>query len=194
MTSRQFTDAFHEFYLPLGMMALRIVGDNGEAEDIVQEAFTAAWQRSEEGLEIDNFNSYIFRTVNNMALSRIRSRKAHPAIDSETLPLETIPDESDDALAYEIEQAELDAAVWREIGKLPQRCREIFLLAKRDGLSYQQIAERLGLSVKTVDNQLGKAMKRLRASFDAADGESSHSYNSSSLLILLPYLAATTLS
>ena len=46
--------------------------------------------------------------------------------------------------------------------RLPPERKKIFLLAKRDGLKYQEIADELRLSVKTVENQMGKALKALR--------------------------------
>ena len=61
-----------------------------------------------------------------------------------------------------IARAERDARLWEAIDRLPPERKKIFLLAKRDGLKYQEIADELRLSVKTVENQMGKALKALR--------------------------------
>ena len=58
--------------------------------------------------------------------------------------------------------------VYQSIDKLPEACRRIFLLSKRDGLGNQEIADELGISIKTVKNQLTKAYARLRE--DLSDG------------------------
>ncbi len=50
------------------------------------------------------------------------------------------------------------------VGRLPSRCRQIFLLSREDGLTYPEIARVLGISVKTVETQMGRALKSLRAS------------------------------
>ena len=63
---------------------------------------------------------------------------------------------------------EPDARIWHAIDKLPEACRRIFLLSKRDGLGNQEIADELGISIKTVKNQLTKAYARLRE--DLSDG------------------------
>lgn len=60
------------------------------------------------------------------------------------------------------EQACIEAKVWTALDSLPPKCREIFLMSKRDGMSYLEIAEELQLSVKTVEAQITKAYKRLR--------------------------------
>ncbi|MDE6257485.1 MAG: sigma-70 family RNA polymerase sigma factor, partial [Muribaculaceae bacterium] len=49
------------------------------------------------------------------------------------------------------------------IDSMPPRRREIFLMSKRDGMTYSAIAEELGISIKTVENQLAKATSTLRA-------------------------------
>jgi len=57
---------------------------------------------------------------------------------------------------------ELDAAVQRAIADLPRRCREVFVLRRRDTLSYQEIAARLGVSLGTVKSQMWRATVRLK--------------------------------
>lgn len=65
MTVREFEYQFRKLYLQLGMYALRIVGDADDAEDIVEEAFMKSWQTISSGIVIENFNSYIYRSVRN---------------------------------------------------------------------------------------------------------------------------------
>ena len=62
----------------------------------------------------------------------------------------------------QIYQSERDARLWAAIDGLPAERKKIFLLSKRDGLKYQEIAEELHISIKTVENQMGKALKTLR--------------------------------
>ena len=73
-----------------------------------------------------------------------------------------IPDTEDLDEEEEIALSERDARLWAAIDNLPKERRRIFLLSKRDGLKYQEIADMLQISVKTVENQMGKALKTLR--------------------------------
>ena len=75
MTAKEFEIEFRRLYLPLGMYALRIVGDAGDAEDVVEDAFLKTWQRVEAGLEIDNFRSFIYRAVHSECVSFLRAKK-----------------------------------------------------------------------------------------------------------------------
>ncbi len=154
MTVKDFEHQFRALYMPLGMYALRIVGSVDEAEDRVQDAFAKAWEMIEAGVEIPMFKSWMYRCVRNSCIDHLRARKV-------TVDILALEEEStEDA----IDTSERDAAVWRAIDRLPDKCREIFLMSKRDGLSNDEIAEELGLSVKTVKNQMTKAFARLRDS------------------------------
>ncbi len=152
MYNRDFEKNFRRLYLPLGMYALRLCGNTAQAEDIVQEAFMKLWAKIEEGLEISDFKAYAYGAVRNEALHWLRdSGRREEAVDS-------LPEVSDD----QIDTSERDAALWRAIEALPERCRRVFLLSKRDGLSHAEIADEMGISVKTVENQITKAYSRLR--------------------------------
>lgn len=151
MTSREFDTLFRGLYLPLGMYALRIVDDAESAEDLVEEAFVKAWQVVESGREIDNFKGYMYRSVRNECISFLRNRK-------EQVGLEFVPEVDEET----VDTSERDAKIWEAIDKLPERCREVFLMSKRDGLTNEEIAEELNISIKTVKNQMTKAFAKLR--------------------------------
>ncbi|MDE6018243.1 MAG: RNA polymerase sigma-70 factor [Muribaculaceae bacterium] len=157
MKSLEFDRYFRKMYLPLGIYALRIVNDAQSAEDIVEDAFVKAWQLIEEGKEIKDFKSYMYRMVRNACITFIRNRK-------ETVDLEFVPEADEEA----VDTSERDALIWSAIDKLPEKCREIFLLSKRDGLTNEEIAERMGISIKTVKNQMTKAFTRLREALSSS--------------------------
>ena len=151
MTTKDFESSFRMLYMPLGMYALRIVDDADIAEDIVQDAFIKAWLYIGDGGKIDKFSPFMYRTVRNLCLSYMRDKR-------ETLDESHIPE----AGAEEIDTSFRDARIWKAIDGLPEKCREVFLMSKRDGLTNEEIAEELGISIKTVKNQMTKAFSRLR--------------------------------
>lgn len=156
MTVKEFEKHFHLLYLPLAMYALRIVRDNAEAEDIVQDAFERVWHLvGDDQFVVANMKAFMYRTVRNLALSHLRQHVDTCSIDD----CDTISD-------ADIDTSERDAALWRAVDALPEKCRQVFLLSKRDGLSNAAIAEKLGISVKTVENQISKANKALRRSIN----------------------------
>ncbi len=63
--------------------------------------------------------------------------------------------------AMEAKETEIKLEV--AINDLPPRCKEVFLLSRKEGLSYKEIAQALDLTTKTVENQIGIALKQLKA-------------------------------
>lgn len=133
------------------MYALRIVNDADVAEDLEQDAFMKAWLYIRDGKDIDNFTSFMYRTLRNECMKYLRD--IH-----ETLGEDSIPEISEE----HVDTSLRDAKIWKAIDGLPEKCREVFLMSKRDGLTNDEIAEELGISVKTVKNQMTKAFGRLR--------------------------------
>lgn len=156
MEAREFERWFKELYLPLGMYAMRIVGDAEEAEDVVEEAFMRVWQEVSGGKRVESFKAYMYRSVRNGCITCVRNRR-------EMAGIEEIAEVDDEAVDTSVR----DAKLWRAIDGLPEKCREVFLMSKRDGLSNEEIAEELGISIKTVKNQMTKAFSRLRDALDS---------------------------
>jgi RNA polymerase sigma-70 factor (ECF subfamily) len=108
--------------------------------------------------------SYLYRAARNRAVSflrheglerRWREEAARGGVD----PIERVePIRSDDRA----NAAELSTAIERAMALLPARCREVFTLNRRHGLTYREIAEALEISVKTVEVHMGRALAALR--------------------------------
>jgi RNA polymerase sigma-70 factor (ECF subfamily) len=130
------------------------------AEDAVQECFVRLWEQMSDGKDIDDKKSYLYTSVKNYCLD-IR-RKNNP-LDTSVSAYDVEGVISDE----EAEERSLhEAELWTAIDTLPDRCREIFILSKRDNKKYKEIASQLGISEKTVENQMSKALKTLRGKVD----------------------------
>ena len=143
MTRREFERQFKLLYMPLGMYALRMLDDVEAAEDAVQDAFVKAWEQIEEGREIANMKAWMYSCVRNVCVDQLRGRKEQVGVE-----------ECGDVAEDDIDTPERDARIWGAIDNLPERCREIFLISKRDGMTNDEIAQELNLSVKTVKTQM----------------------------------------
>ena len=154
-TTEEFERNFKSLYKPLCLFALRYIDRLDDAEDIVQQAFADVWDKNSEGLLIGNLKAYLYQAVRNRSLSFISQSPMAQATD-------VLPDMEDTSEEEQIRCSERDARLWQAIDKLPPERKKIFLLSKRDGLKYQEIADELNLSVKTVENQMGKALNAVR--------------------------------
>ncbi|MBL7797597.1 MAG: RNA polymerase sigma-70 factor [Saprospiraceae bacterium] len=158
-----FEAVFRQWYEPLCGYAARLTdGDLDGAEDLVQQVFVKLWEQRE-GLDIAwSLKSYLYKTVHNAALNRIRSAKTHSKyLDFNAAQLEkeyAPPDYPARELAGRLQAA---------LEKLPPQCRHVFELSRFEDLKYREIADQLGISIKTVETQMGKALRILR--FQLAD-------------------------
>ena len=149
---------FKRYYRPLCLYAAHYLkGDIAASEDIVQDCFVKLWQQDHaDKRSITDKRAFLYTLVRNACIDTLR--RQHPEmtnIDPSGLE-EGISDEE------AIDRSEQEAKVWETIDALPDRCREVFLMAKRDGMTYNEIADALNISVKTVEHQISKAMKKLR--------------------------------
>jgi len=154
--SVDFESLFRYNFRPLCLYALHYVGDVEIAEDIVQESFMTLWEKLEQGTSVVNMRAYLYMVVRNRCLDRLKKK----GLETESLkPYDTYGIIDDDEAQ---ERSQVEARLWTAIDTLPDKCREVFIMSKRDGLKYEEIAEELGLSVNTVRNQVSKALKVLK--------------------------------
>lgn len=144
---------FKTHYRPLCLYAMHyLAGDVELAEDIVQDCFVKVWQRRPE-----HAKPFLYTAVRNACIDHIRRNK----IEIRDIQPQDMEGYITDTEAQERSQRE--AALWTAIDSLPERCRQIFLMSKRDDMTYREIAAELSLSEKTVEHQISKAIKRLKA-------------------------------
>ena len=149
--SKALESEFRTYYRPLCLYALHYLGDTDAAEDVVQESFTALWQQEK---AIQSVKGWLYAVVRNRCIDALRR-----AGKTEPLPMDLDGPISDDEAA---ERSTLEARLWTAVDSLPEMRRKCLLLAKRDGLSYKEIAEELNLSEHTVRNHISRALETLR--------------------------------
>ena len=170
---KKFSEMYETVYRDLYRYALCLMKNPQEAEDAVSEAVIAAYENIHKLKKEEAFKSWIFTILTNKCKKRLKKAlKETPGREEELPEQATAPDYDlaiDVKKAFfvlseeeQIYQSERDARLWAAIDGLPAERKKIFLLSKRDGLKYQEIAEELQISIKTVENQMGKALKTLR--------------------------------
>lgn len=160
-----FDELFVQLYDVLCQYSFSIVKSEHEAEDIVQEVFINLWSgRSKLDIQT-NLRAYLYRSVRNQSIDALRKKATRNNIieqiaqsDNAEYKISYVhPSESVDD-----EIKRLSILVANEAEKLPDRCREIYFLKHRDGLTIIEISEILDLSQKTVEMRLRDALIILR--------------------------------
>ena len=145
---------FQWMYRPLCLYALNITESYEDSEDIVQQIFVELLEKAVVGsLEVGNMKGYLYTVVRNRAVKYVKKDQEKVSVESAMY----LTDEN--ILSISVEE---EALVRNWIDALPTERRNIFLMAKQQGMKYKEIAEQLDISVKTVEGQMGKALKTLR--------------------------------
>jgi RNA polymerase sigma-70 factor, ECF subfamily len=143
--------------------ARAIVRDEAEAEDVMQQAYVNAYTHLRQFDGRAQFSTWLTRIAVHEALSRVRTRgrfealPEEPAADERSVTMAATPDPEHNAFAGELRSL-LESA----IDRLPDGCREVFMLRQVDGMSTAETAECLSVSEDVVKTRLSRARAALR--------------------------------
>ena len=141
-------------------LAARIVGDRGDAEDIVQEVFAQAWrQAARYDAARATVIGWLLMMTRARAIDRIRARHSRPVASGTTVPDLADPIEGQEAVAI---SAEVAGRVGAALRTLPEAQRQAIELAYYEGLSQSDISERLREPLGTVKTRMRSALQKLR--------------------------------
>lgn len=158
-------------------IARAVVRDEAEAEDVLQEAYTRAFNaiatfRGEAGIA-----TWLTRIVLNEAHGRLRRRKLTVDLDQveaaqESAQVLNFPGmtKSEDPEA-DAARAQIRRILERAVDALPEPFRLVFILREVEELSVEETASHLNLKVETVKTRLHRARRRLREALDAQLGD-----------------------
>lgn len=160
-----YTELYERYRGVLYVHALRMLKEEDEAHDVVQDLFIHLWEKREE-LEIrSSFSSYIYTSIRNRILDVMAKQKHRwKYINS----LQSHLDEGIFETEERVHEQELARIIEREVAHLPQKMREIFHMSREENLSHKEIALALNLSDKTVKKQVSNALTILRKKIDMA--------------------------
>jgi RNA polymerase sigma factor (sigma-70 family) len=163
-------EAFENRVLPtknkLFRFALRFLGSEEDAKDIVQEVFIRVWNGRQQMSQVQNWEAWCMRITKNLSLDRIRLLKSKP-----TLPLEEGLDLHHHALTP-LESTEIGESmnkITQMIAMLPDKQRQIIHLRDVEGYSYQEICEILELDMNQVKVNLFRARNAVREKLTKID-------------------------
>jgi RNA polymerase sigma-70 factor (ECF subfamily) len=154
-------------------LALRILRDEEQARDAVQDAFIKVYGSIRRFEGRSSFYTWLYRLVYNQCLDHKRKDKSgrHVEWEEERLGEDRVLEETGAGAigsgrlpdpGVEFERAELRAVMARAIDQLPDDARETLLLREIEGLAYAEIAKTLGIPKGTVMSRLHYARKKLQ--------------------------------
>lgn len=148
-----------ETYSPALMgYVFSLTNDKAVSKDILQNVFMKLWEKREQLLITTSIKSYLFKSAYHEFINHYKKTKSLSKLEKKY-------HESLERIALDHEEDSLDrimSEIYNEIDKLSPKCKEVFLLSRKEGLTNKEIAIYLNISVKTVEAQISKAFKVLR--------------------------------
>lgn len=129
------------------------------AEEIVDDSFLKVWQRHSDFNALPALKSFLYIAVKNACLDYLKSPKNKPLENITDLDRELpSPDSVDANMIY----SELLGLIFREVEQLPEKQKQVFLMSYIEGLTTEEIAERLAISTNAVFINKHEATKAMR--------------------------------
>ena len=155
--SRGFAELYRKYSKAMYNTSLRIVNNTGDAEDVVQEAFTDAFRSLEDFHYKSTFGAWLKRIVTNKSINYLRKRKMD-MIDIDKTNIGHLPEE-DTTDEQEIQMKVED--IKKAVALLPNGYRTVLTLYLFEGYDQEEIAEILQVSHATVRTQYMRAKQKL---------------------------------
>ena len=151
-----FERIYNKYWSKLYLSAYNIIRDRQVAEDVTQEVLVNLWIKRA-NLKLTSLNAYLYTSVRYQVFNVIRSGKIRADLFNRLEELF-----SNNGGEELLSEKEINRLLEQGIAELPEKCRQIFIMSRKEHLSTKEIAERLGIAPKTVENQLTVALNRLR--------------------------------
>jgi RNA polymerase sigma-70 factor (ECF subfamily) len=146
------------YYKELCNYATSLSRDDFKSEDIVQNVIVRMWQQREKLNTNILIKNYLYKSVYNEFIDQYRKDLSISVLEKKYIEVL----DSFIEVKEENETKRLITLVEKEIEQLPNKCKETFLLSKKNGLTYREIADYQNVSVNTVEKQMVKAFSILR--------------------------------
>jgi len=154
---------FKQHILPvkdkLYRLALRILGDDAAAQDVVQEVLVKAWKHQDSWTDIRNVEAWCMKLTKNQAIDKIRSHHRTEQLETPSLP--GLAADSLSPLAV-TEYSDTMAHLVKLMQQLPEKQRLVMHLRDIEEMSYQEIAELLDMPMNQVKVNLFRARNQVR--------------------------------
>ncbi|WP_257670352.1 sigma-70 family RNA polymerase sigma factor [Parapedobacter tibetensis] len=155
-----FAVLFDRYWSTIYRTAFSYVRNKEQSEEITHDIFINLWRRRHV-LDIQLFSAYLRAAARYHVFKCMRVAKSSMVDytdDWELIGTPSVENGGDER----IRRAEFEEDIDNILVDLPARCKEIFLLSRRENLSNYEIADRLGISKRSVENQITRALSHLR--------------------------------
>ena len=156
-----FRALYQRYWQIIYTTAFSYLHDRQACMEIVQDIFVSIWRQRTQ-LQPGSFHHYLTAAARYQVYRHLQQRLKQRILYREDLQESTGRQPVNEG-EFGLQYRELEATLDLHLAGLPDRCREIFYLSRKEQLTIAEIAEKLHISKRTVENQLTRALQHLRA-------------------------------
>lgn len=153
-----FTQLFHCYRARVFGVAMRFLKSRERAEEVVQAVFLRVWMNRQEMVNVLNFEGYLFTMTRNKVFDCIKDIARETAAKREFAYTVQYVNGTD----YLLIEKQYQELLQEVVSQLPPQQKQIFRLARIEGLTHQAIAEQMNISRLTVKTHMAKALQTIR--------------------------------
>jgi len=174
----EFSRLVDDYSGPIYRLALKILGNTTDAEDVLQNTFLKALQHLKDFEGRSSVSTWLYRIASNEALMLLRKQRPEislsDAVQDDDSNSDYFPEQFTDWCCLPEDEfllSESKAALDRAVGHLPETQRIVFILRDIEGLSIRETSEALDLNEAAVKTRLLRARLHLREELSRYYGE-----------------------
>jgi len=162
-----FSGIYSIYFPKMVRFAREYVISHEEAQCIVQDLFLYLWEQRDTLGAISNLNAFLFTLTKNRCIDfyrqQSRMNKLKESLDALqerelSLKMEALKQFDENMFSTQ----EIEEILNNAVNSLPEKCREVFILSRMEGLKHEEIAQQLNISVNTVQNHISTAIRKLK--------------------------------
>ncbi len=155
---KEFDRLYASYYPKVKSFLVGMLGNDDDAEDLAQDVFVNLWNGRKSLSDVHNLNAYVYQTVKHVLFSFINRKKAIFQTDIETA-YDLPSSENTECLTY---INELHTIIDHVVNEMPPQRKLVFSMSRIEGMSIEEISEKLGISKRTVETHISLALSTLR--------------------------------
>lgn len=160
-----------QFETGIFRLALSIVGDEADANEITQETFIAALRSLKKYQERKSLKAWLYTIALNLSRSHLRKRKVIERLKATVGSIFRVEIQKQASPEEEVARDEKERTVWNELNKLGERHRTVVVLRYFHEMSITEIAEVLSIREGTIHSRLHTARERLKDALQSLNGD-----------------------
>lgn len=154
-----YTEIYDRYWPIMFRHSRKMLKDDDEATDVVQDIFTLLWAKASEMVFTTSIRSFLYAATRNKVIDLINRNKVKT---NYLTTLQEFYDKGEFVTENVLRERELISRIEAEVARLPKKMRRIFELSRKDHLSYKEISDITNTSEGTVKKQVHNALKILR--------------------------------